>query len=104
MLVFSGVLDADTMEMMNKPRCGLPDNMGHSNSARRKRYAAMARWATNDLSWRINSYTNDLTSDDTKSIMGDALKVGTCVRIGPPDLRICYAMGYCCIDKPYFVL
>lgn len=40
----SGTLDNDTVVMMNTPRCGVKDKIGHSNSARRKkRYALQGK-------------------------------------------------------------
>ena len=65
------------MEMMNQPRCGMADNMGYSNAARRKRYAAMqnVKWPINDLTWRMNSYSNDLPDADIRDIMQRALEV-----------------------------
>ena len=65
------------MKMMNKPRCGVPDNTGFSNAARRKkRYSTVARWPTKNLIWRINSFTTDLAETDTRDIVTDALQVG----------------------------
>ena len=37
---FLGILDSGTLELMNTPRCGNRDKVGHSEDAkRRKRYA-----------------------------------------------------------------
>ena len=65
------------MEMMNMPRCGMADNMGYSNSARKKRYSAMqnVKWPINDLTWRMNSYSADLPNADIRDIMQRALEV-----------------------------
>jgi len=36
-LNITGTLDAETMELMNTPRCGVKDDMGFSNAKRRRR-------------------------------------------------------------------
>lgn len=74
-ITVTGKFDQETKDMMNMPRCGMPDHMGYSNSARRKRYAALASWDRNDLTWRINSVTQDLDSAEINRIMAAALKV-----------------------------
>ncbi|XP_072050835.1 matrix metalloproteinase-18-like [Amphiura filiformis] len=74
-ITVTGKLNNETMDMMNMPRCGMPDNMGFSNAARRKRYAAMARWDVTDITWRINSYSTDLPEADINRIMADSLKL-----------------------------
>ena len=61
--------------MMNMPRCGMPDNMGYSNNARRKRFDAVTRWPQSDLTWRLNTATNDLSRNEIRRIMAEALKV-----------------------------
>ncbi|XP_072050834.1 stromelysin-1-like [Amphiura filiformis] len=74
-ITVTGKLDSETMEMMNLPRCGMPDNMGFSHKARRRRYSAMTMWNKNDLTWRINSNTPDLNNALTKDIMQGALEI-----------------------------
>ncbi|XP_022110634.1 matrix metalloproteinase-14-like [Acanthaster planci] len=66
----TGELDNDTMRMMNMPRCGMPDVVGHSLDAKRKRrYSLGSRWSKTDLTFRIDSVTSDIPSrsdiDDT---------------------------------------
>jgi matrix metalloproteinase-14 (membrane-inserted) len=57
----SGELDNDTMRMMNMPRCGMPDVVGHSLEAKRKRrYSLGSRWSRTDLTFRIDSVTFDI--------------------------------------------
>ena len=51
----TGELDTDTKMMMNKPRCGVKDVVGHS--ARTKRYALQgSRWKVKNLTYRISKY------------------------------------------------
>ena len=66
----SGVLDSDTMKMMNMPRCGnkdmsaemIPDkeDPNEENSIRRKRYKlseTRAKWRKRDLTYRITRFS-----------------------------------------------
>lgn len=47
----TGRLDEATMEMMKRPRCGVPDVIGHAERVRR--YALQgAKWDKTDLTWR----------------------------------------------------
>ncbi|XP_071808779.1 matrix metalloproteinase-19-like [Asterias amurensis] len=70
-------LDAATMAKMNMPRCGMPDNMGHSLDAKRKkRYSLGSRWSRLDLTYRIDSRTPDIANpDDVDDTMAAAFKV-----------------------------
>lgn len=53
----TGELDNDTLIMMNAPRCGVKDRIGHSESARRKRYALQgSKWRVTHLTYRISKY------------------------------------------------
>lgn len=53
----TGILDNDTLTMMNMPRCGVKDIVGHGNSARRKRYALQgSKWRTTSLTYHISKY------------------------------------------------
>lgn len=74
-ITVTGTFDDDTKTMMNMPRCGMPDNMGYSNNARRKRFDAVTRWPQSDLTWRLNTATNDLSRNEIRRIMAEALKV-----------------------------
>ena len=51
----TGELDDETVELMNTPRCGVKDNVGPSDNAKRKkRYALQgSRWTKDTLDWRI---------------------------------------------------
>ncbi|KAH7960272.1 hypothetical protein HPB49_018490 [Dermacentor silvarum] len=47
----TGQLDAETMAMMKRPRCGVPDVIGHAERVRR--YALQgAKWDKTELTWR----------------------------------------------------
>ncbi|KAI2810198.1 calcium ion binding [Blomia tropicalis] len=58
----TGLLDEDTMHMMNAPRCGNKDKVGHGEEARRrKRYALQgSKWRRTDLTYRISQYPSKL--------------------------------------------
>ncbi|XP_076350925.1 collagenase 3-like [Tachypleus tridentatus] len=53
----TGELDNETITMIEMPRCGVKDKVGHSNSARRKRYALQgSKWRVSNLTYRISKY------------------------------------------------
>ena len=54
----TGDLDPITVELMETPRCGVRDIIGHGATARRKkRYVLQgSRWQVKDLTYRINKY------------------------------------------------
>ena len=55
----TGELDVETMEMMNKPRCGCLDMESpmHPRRSRGKRFAHNGRrWNKRDLTYRITRY------------------------------------------------
>ena len=54
----TGVLDPITVELMETPRCGVRDIIGHGATARRKkRYVLQgSRWQVKELTYRINKY------------------------------------------------
>jgi matrix metalloproteinase-14 (membrane-inserted) len=60
----TGILDEQTIEMMNSPRCGNKDKVGHSEDAkRRKRYALQgSKWRRTDLTYRISQYPSKFLS------------------------------------------
>ena len=57
----TGELDNDTIIMMSTPRCGVKDKIGHSESARKKRYALQgSKWRVTHLTYRITKYPTRL--------------------------------------------
>ena len=60
----TGKFDDATKLQMQQPRCGLPDVIGSSDSARRKRRYALqgSRWPKTDLTYRFENYGEDLPS------------------------------------------
>ncbi|XP_028975946.1 matrix metalloproteinase-25 [Esox lucius] len=78
----TGILDEATINLMNTPRCSLPDIMGTEDMLkRRKRYALSGlRWDRTDLTWSVHSYPNPSLSssvshpEEVNRILNLALK------------------------------
>ncbi len=70
----TGDLDPETVELMNTPRCGVPDIVGAGSDARRKkRYALQgSRWRTKTLTYRVTKYPS--TSRLSKSEVDGQVK------------------------------
>lgn len=64
----TGVLDKNTLSLMSKPRCSLPDIIGSEDmlrrrKRRRKRYALSGlKWHKTDLTWSVHSYPSPSVS------------------------------------------
>ena len=70
-LPISGILDEATIEMMNKPRCGFPDNPTAGLSSR---FIAQGnRWNRTVLTYRVTNFTPDLTAAEIRTAMRQAL-------------------------------
>ncbi|XP_077129773.1 matrix metalloproteinase-25 [Ranitomeya variabilis] len=73
----TGILDEDTIAMMHKPRCSLPDIIMPSGyqRQRRKRYVPSgAVWQKRHLTWRIESFPISLSQEKTKQLIASALR------------------------------
>uniref|UniRef100_K7DE67 Stromelysin-1 n=1 Tax=Pan troglodytes TaxID=9598 RepID=K7DE67_PANTR len=68
-LEVTGKLDSDTLEVMRKPRCGVPD-VGHFRT-----FPGIPKWRKTHLTYRIVNYTPDLPKDAVDSAVEKALKV-----------------------------
>ncbi|XP_004874083.2 stromelysin-1-like [Heterocephalus glaber] len=68
-LEVTGKLNSDTLEMIHKPRCGVPD-VGQFST-----FPDMPKWRKNHLTYRIVSYTQDLPRDEVDFAIEKALKV-----------------------------
>ncbi|XP_053166845.1 matrix metalloproteinase-18-like [Hemicordylus capensis] len=91
-LTVTGTLTKETEEVMNQPRCGVPDVAGASQSA--------PRWGRNVLTYRINRYTRDLPSQTVDRIIKQAFQVWSDVTplvfrktSRPADIEISFAYG-----------
>ncbi|XP_031166712.1 collagenase 3-like [Sander lucioperca] len=70
-LHITGTLDADTMTMMKKPRCGVPD----TNIARFSTFGKNLKWEKNSLTYRIENYTPDMSVSEVDDSIEKALQV-----------------------------
>ncbi|XP_058400495.1 stromelysin-1 [Diceros bicornis minor] len=68
-LEVTGKLDSDTVEVMLKPRCGVPD-VGQFST-----FPGTPKWGKTHLTYRIVNYTQDLPRDAVDSDIEKALKV-----------------------------
>ncbi|KAF1378941.1 hypothetical protein PFLUV_G00195730 [Perca fluviatilis] len=70
-LHITGTLDADTMTMMKKPRCGVPD----TNIASFSTSGSNLKWEKNSLTYRIENYTPDMSVPEVDDSIEKALQV-----------------------------
>uniref|UniRef100_A0A8C0ILK1 Matrix metallopeptidase 13 n=1 Tax=Chelonoidis abingdonii TaxID=106734 RepID=A0A8C0ILK1_CHEAB len=91
-LEVTGILDEETYELMQQPRCGVPD-VGEYNFFPRK-----LKWSKNNLTYRIVNYTRDLTRAEVDRAFKKAFKVWsqvtplnfTRIRSGTADIMISF--------------
>lgn len=58
----TGKMDKQTKVLMNTPRCGMKDIVGHGSYARKKRYVLQgSRWRNKVLTWKIYKYSSQPT-------------------------------------------
>ncbi|KAM9386341.1 collagenase 3-like [Pholidichthys leucotaenia] len=70
-LQITGTLDADTLAMMKKPRCGVPDGpIAHFSTFR-----GNLKWEKNRLTYRIENYTPDMSAAEVDNSINKALQV-----------------------------
>ncbi|KAM3602210.1 uncharacterized protein V6R79_026297 [Siganus canaliculatus] len=70
-LEITGSLDDNTLEMMKKPRCGVPDG----NIARFSTFGRDLKWQKNSLTYRIENYTPDMSRAEVDNSISRALEV-----------------------------
>ncbi|MEQ2219039.1 hypothetical protein XENOCAPTIV_011732 [Xenoophorus captivus] len=70
-LKITGTLDTDTLEVMKKPRCGVPDE----KVARFATFGANSKWNKNTLTYRILNYTPDMSEAEVNDSIQRALQV-----------------------------
>ncbi|XP_053550621.1 matrix metalloproteinase-25 [Bombina bombina] len=99
----TGELDDETIRMMQKPRCSLPDIILRPEfmGRRRKRYVLSGSvWPKKKLTWRVDSFPVSLTQDLTRALLSRALFVwGQETQLsfsetsGEADLRVGFVDG-----------
>uniref|UniRef100_UPI0037E8AA2E matrix metalloproteinase-17b n=1 Tax=Semicossyphus pulcher TaxID=241346 RepID=UPI0037E8AA2E len=109
----TGVVDEDTTELMNSPRCSLPDEDESSKSSvnregrnmRRRRRRAISMWTRRNINWRLRSYpsSSHLSRETIRSLVFYALRVWAeptpleFHEVGSPeaaDLQVDFLHGY----------
>ncbi|CAD5125016.1 unnamed protein product [Dimorphilus gyrociliatus] len=72
----TGKLDARTLSLMNKERCGIVDDEFRApNTGRQKRYALYGKkWNRKKLKWRLYNYTPDIPNVSVVAAIKYALK------------------------------
>ncbi|XP_015790413.1 stromelysin-1 isoform X2 [Tetranychus urticae] len=73
----TGILDEETILMMNTPRCGNKDHNGQVEHARRrKRYALQgSKWRRTDLTYRISKYPRKVKKSQIDAEIARAFQV-----------------------------
>ncbi|XP_026871243.2 collagenase 3-like [Electrophorus electricus] len=91
----TGVLDSETLEVMKKPRCGVPDVSAYAVSP------GQHKWSKNQLTYRIENYTPDMTAAEVDDSIHRALQVWarvtplrfTRIHSGTADIMISFGVG-----------
>ncbi|XP_064614904.1 matrix metalloproteinase-14-like isoform X2 [Liolophura sinensis] len=99
-LNITGVLDSETMTMMQMPRCGVADEIGNGLRVRRRRRYTIqgSKWRKSPLTYKITTYTQKLTRQQVDDAVERAFKVWSDVSqlqfrktTGTPDFEIYFA-------------
>ncbi|XP_076875370.1 collagenase 3-like [Brachyhypopomus gauderio] len=94
-LTVTGTMDSETLNVMQKPRCGVPDVAQYST------FGEGLKWKTNDLTYRIENYTPDMTEAEVDDSIQKALQVWahvtplrfTRLYSGTADIMISFGRG-----------
>ncbi|XP_030648199.1 collagenase 3-like [Chanos chanos] len=94
-LKVTGKLDSETLDVMKKPRCGVPDVAAYSTSP------GNIKWKKNRLTYRIENYTPDLSVAEVDNAIAKALQVWadvtplrfTRIYSGVADIMISFTRG-----------
>ncbi|XP_036600315.1 neutrophil collagenase-like [Trichosurus vulpecula] len=91
----TGQPDEETMEVMEMPRCGVPDVLGY------KLTEGNPKWKKNEITYRIINYTPDLPKADVDSAIEKAIQIWsgpaplkfTRINSGEADIKISFVRG-----------
>ncbi|CAL9707465.1 unnamed protein product [Knipowitschia caucasica] len=115
----TGVLDEETLALMETRRCSLPDQEEppggatllrlRSRRSRSRRSEAGATWRGSNINWRLQSYPPSLPRDTVRSLVYYALRVWAQptpldfheVGLGATDLQVDFHHGYHGDDYPF---
>ncbi|XP_023198407.1 matrix metalloproteinase-18-like [Xiphophorus maculatus] len=105
-LQITGNLDADTLAMMKKPRCGVLEKpLGLVSTAENN-----LKWDKNDLTYRIENYTPDMSAAEVDESIEKALQVWakvtplrfTRIYRGIADIMISFSHGAHGDNSPFY--
>ncbi|KAI7793658.1 matrix metalloproteinase 13 [Triplophysa rosa] len=94
-LKITGTLNEETLNVMKKPRCGVPDVAAYSV------FQGNYKWKKHDLTYRIENYTPDMSVAEVDDSIQRALKVWadvsplrfTRIYSGVADIMISFVVG-----------
>ncbi|XP_037403396.1 collagenase 3-like [Pygocentrus nattereri] len=94
-LKVTGTLDTETLEVMHKPRCGVPDVAAYVDAS------GSYRWTKNELTYRIENYTPDMSQAEVDHSIKRAFQVWadvtplrfTRIYSGEADIMISFVVG-----------
>uniref|UniRef100_A0A3Q1H0F4 Uncharacterized protein n=1 Tax=Anabas testudineus TaxID=64144 RepID=A0A3Q1H0F4_ANATE len=96
-LQVTGAMNNETLAVMKKPRCGVPD----VNMARFSTFGSNFKWQKNSLTYRIVNYTPDMSRAEVDDSIDKALQVWakvtplrfTKIYSGTADIMISFGGG-----------
>ncbi|XP_069825693.1 stromelysin-1-like [Dendropsophus ebraccatus] len=78
----TGIIDKETLRVMSKPRCGVPDVQRFSL------FPGKPKWEKTSLTYRIVNYTPDITSSEVDYAIAQALRIWS--EVTPLNFRQIY--------------
>uniref|UniRef100_A0AAR2JGN5 interstitial collagenase n=1 Tax=Pygocentrus nattereri TaxID=42514 RepID=A0AAR2JGN5_PYGNA len=94
-LEVTGSVDQETLQVMMKPRCGVPDVAQYST------FGEGLKWQKNQLTYRIVNYTPDMSQAEVDEVIEKALQVWarvtplrfTRINSGEADIMVSFGTG-----------